>query len=883
MKSLTTVSRALALVLGAAALPYMAHAQQAPDQSLERIEITGSAIKRVEQEGPAPVEIITKKDIQRTGATSVNELIKFIPSIDIVDQGELTSNSPSGSGTANIRLRGLSENNTLVLLNGRRLPVNGLYDASGAGAAVDVNMIPIAAIERIEILKDGGSAIYGADAVAGVFNIITRKDYQGIEAGAGYGTSSRHDGTEKNATVSAGFGDLNADRWNVLVSGNLFKRDPIYRDSRTDSSQLDYRSQGYGDYRSGFSPTGNVVDPNSGAYVGIPYQNCPPANLGKGNVCRFNFNGSVLTAYNGADRYDGLALANFQFTPTVRGFAEVLYSHSSDHFNAQPVPDYFSVPLANSPNAAQLTPYIDNLNYAGTGVPASSPCVDYNTNTMAAPCQVLIAGRFMQGGPRMTDRTGSLENLVVGMEGTTNKIDWKWNISRGVSKVTNQDHNYYNANLWYTATGSGALDPTSGTNDPALVNSLKVSPMRTGQSTIESFNGQIGGDLFKLPAGEVQYAVGTSFWRETLTDNPDPLLQQGLVVGDIKQAGADASRNAKAVFAEFAVPILKNVDSQIAARWDSYPGATQTSPKFAVKWQAVPNFLLRASYTASFRVAELKQLYGSQEQGAGTLTDPGDCAIVGIPNCGTAGAVNIFEVNGSNPNLQPEKGKTFNFGLVWDLTSALSATVDYWGVHKTNEISTPTISTALANGDWTLKNGRISVFTTLQNFAESWSRGVDVDTKLRIPGTLIGTFTTRFAATYYLIQATRAGATDPWADYNATFDTPRWRDTLQLISESGPWTTTMAIRGVSGFADTDNAALRSTARQVGAYDETDLQVQYEGFKHWTVVGGAMNVFDRMPPFSITGTSNNLYPQMGFAELYTNRGRFYYANLKYTFK
>ncbi|MGL4575122.1 MAG: TonB-dependent receptor plug domain-containing protein, partial [Burkholderiaceae bacterium] len=156
----------LALAFGGllSATPLSAFAQDA--QKIERVEVTGSAIKRVQTEGATPVEVYSRKDIERTGATTVAELIKNIAAIEIDDQGEQNGNSPSGSGSSNIQIRGLSERNTLILLNGRRLPVNALHDGSGAGAAVDVNAIPISAIERVEILKDGGSAIYGADAVA---------------------------------------------------------------------------------------------------------------------------------------------------------------------------------------------------------------------------------------------------------------------------------------------------------------------------------------------------------------------------------------------------------------------------------------------------------------------------------------------------------------------------------------------------------------------------------------------------------------------------------------------------------------------------------------------------------------------------------------------
>ena len=248
----------------AAAFPLAAWSQA---QQFERVEITGSAIKRTDAEGPAPVvEIITRKEIakdrrhqhQRAGAVrsrrSTSSTRASWPAIRRRARAR-----PSSHCAASARP------NLLVLLNGRRLPVNALYDSSGAGAAFDVNMIPISAIERIEILKDGGSAIYGADAVSGVFNIITRLDYQGVEASLYYGNSSRSDGTEKRANLTGGFGELSKDRFNIMGSVDIFKRDPIYRKDRSLTNTVDGRSKGGTDARSTFAPTGNVVDPNSGA------------------------------------------------------------------------------------------------------------------------------------------------------------------------------------------------------------------------------------------------------------------------------------------------------------------------------------------------------------------------------------------------------------------------------------------------------------------------------------------------------------------------------------------------------------------------------------------------------------------------------------------
>lgn len=851
----TKLGASLALAFGggllAASLPSVAQTQ--------RVEVTGSAIKRTDVEGPAPVEIITRKEIERTGATSLNELLRSIPSIDIFDQGELASNSPAGSGTASIRLRGLSDSEVLVLLNGRRLPVNALYDASGAGAAFDINTLPIGAIERIEILKDGGSAIYGADAVAGVVNFITRTDYRGVEATVSYGSSSRNDGKETRFGLSAGFGDLSKDRYNILLGVDYFKRDPILRKDRDISSSVNFRRFGGPDLRSSFSPTGNVVDPNTGGLVGVPYAPCPPANLQlPNNICRYDFNASLLTAYNGADRLSALAIGTVQITPNVRGFAEVTFSTSKDHFDAHPVPDFFIVPITDPSQQPFEIP----------GLPGS----------------VYIAGRFMQGGPRMTDRKSDFLNAAVGAEGSIGTYDWKASVSRGQSKVTNSDSGYYDANLWVPATSSGAINPTVSTNDPAFVESLKVRPVREGKSTLSSANLQLNGALTKMPAGDLQFAVGVSATHETLVDQPDPLTQAGNVVGSIQQSAVDASRTYKAVFGELSIPILKTLEGQLAVRYDKYPNADATSPKVALKWSVLPQLAVRGSYSQSFRAPVLKQLFGAQEQGATTITDPALCTIMGVPlDVNGECTVNAFQVNGSNPNLQPEKGKTYNIGLVFEASKSLSASIDWWKITKTNDISSPTIASAIQQGFFTRNGARFDIFTNLQNIADRETSGVDVDARMRFPGTAVGNVTVRNLLTYYSTNKTKDSVGDDWAEFNGTYATPRFRNAFNVTAEMGPWTFGGTWRTVGGFWDTDNPyPIATGTRRVGTHEELDVQVQYAGFKNIELNLGIKNLLDRAPPLSLTNAGSNTYTQMGFAELYSSRGRFYYLSAKYTF-
>lgn len=808
-------------------------AQTAPAKP-EKIEVTGSAIKRIDAEGPAPVEVITRKDIERTGATSVNELLKSLSTVDIFDQGELASNSPSGSGTANVRLRGLAETDTLVLLNGRRLPVNALYDSSGAGAAVDVNMIPLSAIERIEILKDGGSAIYGADAVAGVINFITKKSYEGAEVRAGYGQSSRRDGEELNAGLSAGFGHYDKDRFNVLIALDHFRRDPILRKDRELSRSSDFRRFGGNDGRSSFAPQGNFIDPDTGAFTGQSARACPPASF-SGGRCRYDFNSSILTSINGADRTSAMATASFKLSEDTRLFGEIIHARTKDKFEAHPAPDIY--------------PF-----NGGTG---------------------LIFGRFLQAGPRTSERESELTRLVAGAEGSLRGIDWSASVGDGRSKVVNQDSNYLNATLFANLVNSGQIDPTSSANTQSLVDGAKVRPLRTGDSKTRFFDGKISGEAWTLPGGPAGYAIGVSAWKEELTDTPDLLTQQGLVAGSIQQAPVAASRNAKAAFVEVALPFSKQLEAQLAVRHDSYPNSSKTSPKIAFRFTPARDLLLRASYAESFRAPSLKQLFGGQEEGAVNIT------FNGVPE------VPAFRVTGSNPNLRPETGKFYNLGAVWDITPTLSVSADLFRIRKKDNINTPDVDYIVANRPDLVSVGadsRIRVQQLLTNIAETEISGVDLDVRYRLPRMSFGTVSLRNAATYYDQIKKRNTPQDPLLNYAGTYAQARWRNTFAATLEHGSWAVTGTVRSVSGFADEDDpSVIGAGTRRVEAHEELDLAVSYTGIKRLRLDFGIKNLLDMAPPYSLQNTSSNDYTQAGFAELYNNRGRFLYGTLTYTFR
>ncbi|WP_176256709.1 TonB-dependent receptor [Derxia lacustris] len=812
----------------------------APAQQLNRVEVTGSAIKRTQVEGPAPVEILRRDAIEKTGATSLNELVRNIASMDIFDQGELTSNSPAGSGAASFRMRGLDDTNLLVLINGRRLPVNALYDSSGAGASVDINMIPIALVERVEILKDGGSAIYGADAIAGVVNIITRSDYQGAEVYANYGISSRQDGQEQRYGLVTGKGSVAEDGYNITASIDYFKRDPIYRKDRELSKSVDFRRYGGRDARSGFSPYGNYVDPETGAFTGGSVLPCPAANL-SGGICRYDFNSSLLTAYNGADRLNTMLLGALK-AGEVNLTGEFIYSQSINHFESHPVPDYFTVP-------------------SGTG---------------------LIAGRFMQGGPRITDRKSILTSTAVGANGMLGEYEWKVDVGRAASRVTNNDSNYYDATLWTAATESGALDPTVTTNDQAFVDSLKVRPRRDGISIATYVNTLLRGDLFQLPAGALGFAVGAQFRRETLSDKPDPLSQAGNVVGSIQQSAVSADQTVKSVFGELSVPILAKLEGQIAVRYDKYSEYSAASPKLALKYDVLPELAFRASVAKSFKAPALKQLFGASEQGALTISDQHQCDLLGIP-AGTTCLISAYQVNGSNPSLKPEKGKTYNVGAIFEPTPMFSGSLDFWWVYKTNEINTPTITQAIESGlvGRDERTNQFLIFTNLQNYQQRAVNGVDLDLQGRFPVNGLGRFTLRESITYTKSNRIKtAEGTDEYAD---TYIYPKYRNVVTAGFDRNEYSTQFVVRTTGGFWDTDEPKpIAEGVNRVAPYTEVDWTGRFGGIKNVFIDVGVKNVFDRQPPLSLTNALNNTYSQMGFAELYSIRGRFFYGKVSYRF-
>ena len=290
----TKISSCVLLALGSALL-LPASSAFAQDQ---RVEVTGSRIKRIDAEGANPVQVISRKEIERTGASTINDVLQSIPGAGAGLDDRFTNGFAPGGGSVN--LRGLGINSTLVLINGRRVATYPFAQQIGTPQGFqDLNSIPLAAVDRIEVLKDGASAVYGADAVAGVINVILRQDYRGLEVGAGYGRSAKRDGDLPTANLTWGTGDLGTDRYNILVGLNLSKRSEILSKDRSFGGTEDLRPRGGADRRSSYGLPGTIIDNVTGDVLNDVGGICGPATQRGGNSIRGAF-----------CRYDRAALAS---------------------------------------------------------------------------------------------------------------------------------------------------------------------------------------------------------------------------------------------------------------------------------------------------------------------------------------------------------------------------------------------------------------------------------------------------------------------------------------------------------------------------------------------------------------------------------------------
>ncbi|WP_415908814.1 TonB-dependent receptor [Oleiharenicola sp. Vm1] len=876
---------------------------------LDKFEVTGSYIPFAGTQTALPVTTLDTKAIEATGITSnvLEVLRKAAPQFSgNGNLGNSNANISSGStgGGSQVAFRNTQ---TLVLVNGRRMAYAPIL-ASGGFQYVDVNLIPIAAIQRIDILQDGASATYGTDAVAGVVNIVLKSDYKGAEINAHYGFSSNTGKYEERSfSVVGGAG---SDKTNVTFSAESSQTDPIFNKDRTFSNPS-YGTPSFG----GVVNTRTI--PNV-YYVLKPGLNAPPAghtdlatlvaqgiyiqvnssNLisGLGNEQQYAFNLSEYVTMILQNKRNSATL-NFdhKVNDDVTFFGDMLYTQTNtfSQLNAQPIS---AVVAATSP---------------------SNP----TNQTM------LVRNRFVDHPRQYYYDTTTIRGILGAKGKIGDKLTWETAANKNIVDQNYTNNGVVNAVNRAAAVDSGLINLAARQQAAGAVDASGIFGTALGKatSTLTTYDARVAGELFELPGGPVGFAVGGEYRTETLKQTSD-VYSQTATFGWESATTLDpfnSSRTVSSMFAEARVPIvganqnipgIHSLELDTAVRYEKYSDTDDpTVPKFSLSWRPMnEELLIRATYSKSFSAPTLFNLFGPGGIGftdSLSLDKFGGGSITGQANARS----------GANPNLKPSRSKNYTFGFVWSpkAIKGLSVTVDYFDIKQVDLISTIGAATILQDvelngsaspyarfvqigsfgGTAISAKGQIGnsaiddiyVTDTLVNIASQKLKGVDFKLDYNYQHDQWGRFDAQVSVGYYSSYSVQSlPGTDPFETVGLASNTngtiPRWQSYSSLAWSRGHWRANLGWQHIPGVTDVNGDGSDRYPIDVKSYDAFDISASYTFGSEWkllnglTARAGVNNVFNKMPPIA-GGTFTDSNADIG---TYNPIGRLFFVEAKYAF-
>ncbi|OFC70545.1 TonB-dependent receptor [Alteromonas confluentis] len=843
-RSLATLPVAISLALGS----FAAQAQEAAEE-VERIQVTGSNIKRNDLEGAAPVQVIGREDIDRSGFANLQQLLNTMPSAGMGTFSTQGNNQDStANGGAAISLRGFGSDATLVLINGRRVASSAFAEGI-VNSFVDINNIPVAAIERIEILKDGASAVYGSDAVAGVVNVILRKNFEGTEVTAGFGGTTGPSYEETNFSVLWGTGD---DDSNATVILDYFKNTSLMRNE-------------VGQYGTVYQPENGIDGRSSSGFPGTfivdgvltPDAACPDENI-VNNVCRYDYGpqGAVLPE---AERAGIMVMANQKFNDYAEGYFEFSGQHNTSRAYGA------ATPLGRT---------------AGLTVNADHPDNPYGQDI------IINNYRTVDAGPRIWNIESDTFRLVAGIRGNINNWDYDLSAQKGRSKSLQTGgigDGWIRVDYLQREIDAGNYNPFGGTyNDPDVVADISTSLVRQGESHMTSFNFNVAGDAFTVSDMVVQVAAGLEYREEDVADNPDEQFQRGLIFGT-EAISAAASRDISAAYVEFLVPFTDTFDVTLAGRYDDYSDFGSTSnPMVAVSWRPLDNFSVRASWGQGFRAPSLAQIGLGPSQDSPLVDDYYRCQSDGI----CEGERERGVIYTSDAVLQPEESTTWNFGIVWQVTDEFDFTADLWSIEQDNKIDQNPVENIYAaecnNQDSTVcirfdplpgeTLGQIDrIYNIYVNLSSQEASGLDLSAGYLLDLADMGQL--KFGLDWSYIDSFKKDG----IEYAGELNYPKNRARMTADWTFGDLGLTGIVRYIGEFESFQalSEIEVSEADMVDSQTLLDLQAYYQFNDETTFTLGVNNLFDTDPPFTARG--------YGYvAETHMLRGQYVYGEIKYKF-
>ncbi|MFG6448957.1 TonB-dependent receptor plug domain-containing protein [Roseateles sp. BYS180W] len=809
----------LAAALAAAFLPH-AQAQSntaEPSQRLERVTITGTNILSTQREGANPVQTLTAKDIAASGKTTLPELLRAITANSGNSYNEQFTGSFS-AGTAGISLRGLGQQNTLVLVNGRRVAPYATAQ-NMQEVFTDLNSLPLAAVRRIEILKDGASALYGSDAIAGVVNILLYDDYQGSEVRVGLGSSTEGTGQrERSLELRHGVGDLEADRYNLTLSFDTVKRD------RLDQSQVswlrdnDFRSEGGGSLAwavtnyYGSDPT-NKLGGEQGPLKLTNYGDITPGKTG--TVLAYN-PAIYKTLIPGVERYHASARGTWRFSDDAQAYAEVLLGKSRAEL-------IFAAPLSVASNLRAWNNRTQSLESISVALPKTHP------NYPASGSNVVTATLF-DLGPRMKQDAVHFQRLSAGVRGSTGAWDWDASLLQSSSRMRETVQNFGNRYEFERALQAGSYNfADQSKNSEAQRQALRLSTLRPAQTELYAFDANASTELTQLRGGALGFASGVQLRHERMDSRTSDAVLSGTELRPAINI-IQGTRRVGAAYAEFNAPLLKSLTLNVAGRLDHYSDfGSAFSPKASVRYQPLNWLVVRGNASRGFRAPSLPENTQSTGVSYGSVVDPRDpispTVARGVTNLTTA-----------NPSLKPERSRNFNLGVVVSPDSKTSFGIDYFNILQKDLIDTETAKYIVDN-ERNLPGrvvrdaqGRIVTLTRqFKNQGERTVSGFDIEASRSLSLAAAGELKLK-AQLSRLLQFTSAPgegkAPINGAGNNEYGSLPAWRSSTSAQWSVGSWSTILRWTRVGSYEQTYRPT-PAVAPRVRAANTWDLNVDWQ--------------------------------------------------------
>ncbi|WP_227718286.1 TonB-dependent receptor [Microbulbifer sp. Q7] len=834
--------------------------------------LTGSHLRHLKLDSYAPIDVLAQPELEITGAQTVAELLKFLPAVS----GNSTSTSVTngGNGTATVTLRGLPASNTLVLINGRRIVNNGF-----GGEAADLNTIPLSAVDRIEVLKDGASAVYGSDAIAGVVNIILRREFDGLSLNSYYGQAERGDQQTQSYSVTWGAGD---EERHLMFSLAHYRQGEIFSRDRDLSASADNRSRGGTDLRSSASPQGFIaLSDGVVSNRGDGYTPWTPEDL-------YNFR-EQTSALVPSEKQSLYVAGSQRLSDTVATYAELMAVRTR----------------AESTMAA--TPVFTRFDNGDLSIAADQVYNPFGEEITD------VRKRVLELGPRVQHNSTDTWRLNSGLKGDAG--DWQWELTAAAhytearERLTNLiDPIRLSAGLKGSDTCNAEsscvpinLLGTPGSIDGEQLDFIRGENRVNGASRMASLTYIADGPLGRNQAGDILAAAGVEVRREAIDFTSTDINGLSLI-GGIASGSAQGMRLIGEAFGEISLPLKANalwLDGAI--RYSDYSDFGNTAnPKVALRWRPTPSLLVRASYATGFKAPTLVDMNQTGYQSQEFLFDPcTNSNASSLPGCsGRADQARIQYLTefGGNPDLQPETSDNRSLGIVWtpgDYTG-FHASLDLFEIRQNDVIDTSPqylINENATNGlfgDRVIRDARgdiTRIVATRLNIGAREVRGIDASLRYQHQSRELGLLRWSMNGSHMASYLNQLAPGSPTEDLSGTFadsasggagSLPEWKANTGVYWQRGRWEAGYTVHYVSGLKESFTVNDQYVTRQIGSWSTHDLQVAYGMPSGYRFAVGIDNLLDEAPPFAASAFNDNFD-----ARTYDLTGRYWYATFSFT--